>query len=136
MAQKEGKSHKIGRQTRNACDKSQKGRTARNKQAEIERSDKLAARLAFEVSDNCLKKRQKRERRREFMAIPRSDRAKMQSPSQAGERQFGEMAKPWHTHQRVHGLATALTPKEWDAKTKRESKAKKEKASPFASISV
>ena len=128
MAAKQAKGSKFGRQSRNSCDAGQKARTTRNKQAEIARHGKLMSRPDEDVSSNCLKKRQKRERRREFKSIFGRDAHRHESPSQAGQRQFGERAKPWHLHQREMGLATALTPKEWQEKEKREKQARKENA--------
>ena len=85
---KGGGARKYGQQKRSPCDQTQKARTTRNKQAEIDRQAKLAGRPDEQVSVNCLKKRQKRGRLRDFKRAMKTatsvERKKAISPSEAG----------------------------------------------------
>jgi len=59
-----------------------------------------------------------RKAKREFKAHPRKGEI---SPTEAGERQFGNSAKGYHLHQRPHRLARALTPDEFQKWQKQQS---------------
>jgi len=60
-----------------------------------------------------------RKAKREFKAHPRKGEI---SPTEAGERQFGNSAKGYHLDQRAHRLARALTPEESQRQQKQQSK--------------
>lgn len=131
---KGGGSRKYGRQKRSPGFAAQVRRTSENKRAEILRANALQDRPDHAVSANCVAKRIKRERLREFKTVRKQANATERSlmgdfPSVRGEIQFGEKAKPWHLHQRENRLARALTRKEWDMLQRNKKEQKKAEAS-------
>lgn len=97
--------------------------TDAHKQARISRQSRLQDRPDNEVSANCLKHREKRRRLRAYRKDVKAGLKFVGSPSELGERQFGDTAAGWHIHQRDNGLATALTPEEF---RKQETKRKQD----------
>lgn len=97
--------------------------TRAHKAVRVARQERLAARGDDRVSENCRKAREKRDRakafKRNFKGAKAAERKTMISPSEAGQRQFGEKAKGHHLHQREHGLAVALTPAEFQKEEQR-----------------
>ena len=74
--------------------------TAERKRVRVARQERLAARPGDEVSENCRKSRGKRARRREYLALPAKERRAIPSPSEAGERQYGDTATDAHRRNR------------------------------------
>jgi hypothetical protein len=70
--------------------------TTKHKQARVARQERLSARPSADVSHNCRKSRAKRERAKHYAGMSQKDRNSIMSPSEAGERQFGESAAPHH----------------------------------------
>jgi len=105
------KGRKINRNLKKCASYKSERRRERAKERRVLKDEILKSRPDSQVSANCLKKRQERRRNN-------SDRKRFEAISR-GEIQFGEGAKGHHLHQRLHGLATALTPAEfqrWEEK--------------------
>lgn len=101
--------------------------TEAHKRNRVQRVMDLAGRPDNMVSANCLKHRQKRRRLRAYRKDVKAGLKFVGSPSELGERQFGDTAAGWHIHQRDNGLATALTPEEFrrqETKRKQDSQDK------------
>lgn len=71
------------------------------------RQAEMALRPDSQVSANCLKKREKRDRAR---AVKKNGISNSTFGTVAGQRQFGENAKGYHIQQKMLGLKRALTP--------------------------
>ena len=75
--------------------------TAARKQARRDRELKLSNRPFEDVSENCRKSRMKRWRRHEYRNLSAAEKGKLLgSPSELGERQYGEACTPEHKRNR------------------------------------
>ena len=70
--------------------------TRKHKEARVARQERLRARPNDQVSHNCRKNRAKRERAARYAGMSMKDRNSILSPSEAGERQFGQSAAEHH----------------------------------------
>lgn len=95
--------------------------TAQRKARRVKRQEALSARPDHDVSENCRKGRAKRQRAAEFKALPASDRKRMISPREAGQRQFGENATEAHllTHGKISSFDAILRKEKAAAEEKR-----------------